>query len=67
MSDALTIPAPEPIPLTTRGGTKLIYVGSGTWRDTLRIKTEDGYVTDVLIADLALSDELTRILNPETP
>lgn len=53
------------IPLTTHGGSKLIYLGPGTWRDTLRVRVVDGaYETDVLIADVAHSPELTSILNP---
>lgn len=55
-------------PLTTLYGTKLVYVGPGTWRDTLRIRVvEGGYETDALIGDIQPSAELTRILNPDTP
>lgn len=51
--------------LITHGGSKLVYIGLGTWRDTLRVRVVDGgYETDVLIADVAHSAELTAILNP---
>lgn len=54
--------------LTTLHGSKVRYLGPGTWPHCLRVVTEDGFTSDVQIADFQPSEALRDVLaNPRVP